>query len=182
MREVLLALLADGREHGYELKQAIESTFGDAWPPLNIGQIYTTLGRLERDGLVYSEHVPQEGRPDKRVYVLTDAGRAELRGWIEAPVAAPALKDEFFTKLVLARLPGVAHLNGASDPLTLIARQRRAYLQSLRDLNDLATRQLVEHEPSIATALLVERATLHVQADLKWLDMCEQRLLPNGGS
>jgi DNA-binding PadR family transcriptional regulator len=176
MREVLLALLADGREHGYELKQAVEQTFGGTWPPLNIGQIYTTLGRLERDGLVQSEHVSQEGRPDKRVYTLTDAGRAELREWIEAPVAGARLKDEFFTKLVLARLPGVARLNGASDPLALINRQRREYLGMLRQLNLALLREEEDHGRGTSAALLIEGAILHLEADLKWLDVCEQRL------
>ena len=176
MRNTLLALLAEGVAHGYELKQAIEQTFGDALPPLNIGQIYTTLGRLERDGLVASAHVAQAGRPDKRVYELTEAGREEVRRWLEEPVTGPRLKDEFFTKLVLARLPGVAALNGGADPRALIARQRRDYLQSLRDLNGLLLRQQVNGGNQTSAALLIEGAILHLEADLKWLDVCEQRL------
>lgn len=175
MRNTLLALLAEGTAHGYELKQAVEQTFGDAWPPLNIGQIYTTLGRLERDGLVASAHVAQAGRPDKRVYELTDAGREEVRRWLEESVAGPRFKDEFFTKLVLARLPGVAALNGGTDAQALIARQRRDYLQSLRDLNGLLLRQRNGGDQPSA-ALLIEGAILHLEADLKWLDVCEQRL------
>ncbi len=176
MRNTLLALLAEGTAHGYELKHAVEQTFGDAWPPLNIGQIYTTLGRLERDGLVVSSHVQQAGRPDKRVYELTDAGRDEVRRWLEEPVTGPRLKDEFFTKLVLARLPGVAALNCGTDPRTLIARQRRDYLQSLRDLNGLLLRQQLHDENQTSAALLIEGAIFHLEADLKWLDVCEQRL------
>ena len=175
MRNTLLALLAEGTAHGYELKQAIEQMFGDAWPPLNIGQIYTTLGRLERDGLVASAHIAQAGRPDKRVYDLTDAGREEVRRWLEEPVSGARLKDEFFTKLILARLPGVAALNGGTDPRALIARQRRDYLQSLRDLNGLLLRQNGRDDHASA-ALLIEGAILHLEADLKWLDLCEQRL------
>jgi DNA-binding PadR family transcriptional regulator len=180
MRNALLALLADGPAHGYELKHAIEQTFGDAWPPLNIGQIYTTLGRLERDGLVESAHVAQEGRPDKRVYALTGTGRAEVRAWIEAPTPGTRLKDEFFMKLVLARLPGVAALDGRTDPLALIARQRREYLQTLRDLNTQLLRgQRAAGDdggPNVAAELLIEGAILHLEADLKWLDLCERRL------
>lgn len=175
MRNTLLALLAEGTAHGYELKQAIEQIFGDAWPPLNIGQIYTTLGRLERDGLVASAHVAQAGRPDKRVYELTDAGREEVRRWLEEPVSGTRLKDEFFTKLILARLPGVAALNGGTDPRALIARQRRDYLQSLRDLNSLLLRNHGSSNHASA-ALLIEGAILHLEADLKWLDLCERRL------
>jgi len=175
MRNTLLALLAEGAAHGYELKQGIEQIFGDAWPPLNIGQVYTTLGRLERDGLVASSHVPQAGRPDKRVYELSDAGREEVRRWLVEPVSGPRLKDEFFTKLILARLPGVAALNGHTDPAALIARQRRDYLQTLRDLNGLLLKQYSGGSPTSA-ALLIEGAILHLEADLKWLDLCEQRL------
>jgi DNA-binding PadR family transcriptional regulator len=174
MRNTLLALLAEGAAHGYEIKQGIEQLFGDAMPPINIGQIYTTLGRLERDGLVASAHVAQAGRPDKRVYELTDAGSAEIRRWLEEPVKEPRLKDEFFTKLILARLPGVAALNGGTDPQALIARQRRDYLQSLRDLNTLLLRQHGNGDTS--AVLLIEGAILHLEADLKWLDLCERRL------
>jgi DNA-binding PadR family transcriptional regulator len=172
MRSVLLALLAEGPAHGYELKLDIERLFGDAWPPINIGQIYTTLQRLERDGLVESTHVSQDGRPNKRVYALTAAGGADLEDWFAAPVCEPRLKDEFLTKLILAGRPG---LNGALKPLELIARQRREYLQNLRDLNDLALRQQAGRDG--AALLLIEGAILHLQADLKWLDLCEQRLL-----
>src|SRR5687768_14595678 len=132
MRHTILAFLADAPAHGYELKQAIEQAFGDAWPPINIGQIYTTLARLERDGLVESAHVAQGGKPDKRVYALTGVGRSELESWLAAPVSEPRLKDEFLTKLILSTRPG---LNGAIRPLDLIAGQRRTYLQALRDLN-----------------------------------------------
>lgn len=176
MKNMLLALLAEGTAHGYELKQAVEQTFGDAWPPLNIGQIYTTLGRLERDGLVASAHVAQAGRPDKRVYELTEAGREEVLRWLHEPVTEPRLKDEFFTKLVLSRLPGVAALNGGTDSRALIARQRRDYLQALRDLNGLLLRQHGNGADTASAALLIEGAILHLEADLKWLDVCEQRL------
>ena len=163
MRFPLLALLAQGPAHGYELKQAIEQRFGAVLPPLNAGQIYTTLSRLERDGLVDDDAVAQNGRPNKRVYRLTDAGHAELRGWVADATPAARLKDDFFVKLVLARAAGIA------DPLELINRQRGAYLQALRELDDVATGDDV-------SALLVEGAALHLEADLKWLDLCEQRM------
>ena len=90
MRFALLALLSLGPAHGYELKAAFETHFGAVWPPLNIGQVYTTLARLERDGLVVATDVEQSDRPNKRVYSLTGAGR-EFRVWIlleqESPLA-----------------------------------------------------------------------------------------------
>ena len=166
MRFPLLALLADAPAHGYELKQALEQRFGSVLPPLNTGQIYTTLSRLERDGLVEDDAVAQNGRPNKRVYRLTEAGRMELRGWVAEATPAVRLKDDFFMKLVLARAARIA------DPLVLIARQRDAYLQALRELDDVA---LATNGDDTA-ALLIEGAALHLEADLKWLELCEQRL------
>jgi DNA-binding PadR family transcriptional regulator len=166
MRYPFLALLAAGPAHGYELKQELEQRFGHVLPPLNAGQIYTTLGRLERDGLVRGEGVEQNGRPNKRVYELTGEGRGALAAWLSAPAPAARLKDEFFMKLVLAGLTGVV------DPKTLIERQRREYLQSLRDLTALADR----NDAGPAAELLLEGAVLHLKADLEWLDLCDRRL------
>ena len=166
MRFPLLALLANGPAHGYELKQALEQQFGSVLPPLNAGQIYTTLSRLQRDGLVDDDAVAQNGRPNKRVYELTEQGRQELDTWVKDATPATRLKDDFFIKLVLARAAGIA------DPLELIGRQRTAYLQALRDLDDVAA-QAGDDETA---ALLVEGAALHLEADLKWLDLCEQRM------
>ena len=108
-------------------------------PPLNAGQIYTTLSRLERDDLVEDDAVEQNGRPNKRVYELTEAGRHELRGWVDDATPATRLKDDFFIKLVLARAAGIA------DPLELIDRQRAAYLQALRELDDVAASRRRRH-------------------------------------
>jgi DNA-binding PadR family transcriptional regulator len=167
MKYPLLALLATGPAHGYELKQSFEGRFGAVWPPVNIGQVYTTLQRLERDGLVHGYAVEQAGRPDKHVFEITEAGLRLLHEWLRSAAAAPRVRDEFFMKLVLARLAGLA------DPLDLIEQQRRAFLQELRDLNDLA----LNKEPADSTTqLLIEGAMLHVQADLKWLDLCEDAM------
>jgi DNA-binding PadR family transcriptional regulator len=170
MRNSVLALLARTPAHGYELKLAIDEAFGGVWPPVNVGQIYTTLSRLERDGLVRSAHVAQANKPDKRVYELTERGREELREWLYEPVVEPWLKDEFFTKLVMAHITGV---NGEHAPIRLIDRQRRSYLQLLRDLHDLGARLEAEH--NVIGSLLLEGSILHVQADLEWLQLCEQR-------
>ena len=97
---------------------------------MNAGQIYSTLARLERDGLIVGQDDLSDSR-GKRVYTLTDAGRAALSEWIETPVPGTRLKDEFFMKLVL--VAGV----GLAEPRKLLEGQRREYLQSLRDLDDL---------------------------------------------
>jgi DNA-binding PadR family transcriptional regulator len=164
MRHPLLALLANGPAHGYELKQALEQRFGAVLPPLNAGQIYTTLSRLERDDLVKDDAVEQNGRPNKRVYELTAKGREELDAWLTDATPATRLKDDFVMKLVLARAAGIA------DPIELINRQRGAYLQALRELDD------VNPNGDETAALLIEGAALHLEADLKWLDLCEQRM------
>ncbi len=163
MRHALLALLSKEPAHGYELKQAVEAEFGKLWPPVNVGQIYKTLGRLEADGLVRSVNVAQASRPDKRVFELTAHGRDELRVWVDAAAPAVRVKDEFFTKLVLAARAKLA------DPLDLIDRQRRDYLRQLRSVGELAS-----GASGLAASLAVDGAVLHLQADLKWLDRCEQ--------
>ena len=170
MKELVLALLSGERAHGYELKQSFEQEFGDLLPALNAGQIYVTLGRLERDGLVAGHPVPGDSR-GKRVYELTEAGRATLATWIELPVSGRRLKDEFFMKFVVVASTRLA------EPKQLLEGQRREYLQSLRDLNAL----LETNGKGSAAELLIEGAILHLRADLEWLELIEQRLALNEG-
>lgn len=164
MRYPFLALLAEGPRHGYQLKQALEERFGAALAPLNGGQIYTTLQRLERDGLVKGEDVPGDSR-QKRRYTLTVSGAEALQDWVSTPTAATRQRDEFFLKLVLAGLSGIA------DPRMLVERQRREYLIALR----LLAEQAGSDDP--VASLLAEGAALHLEADLRWLDLCETRLI-----
>jgi DNA-binding PadR family transcriptional regulator len=170
MRELFLTLLAVENAYGYELRQTLERHFGDLLPAMNAGQIYSTLARLERDRLVSSRDVPEDTR-GKRIYELTEQGRAELAHWINSPVPGTKLKDEFFMKLVLTAAVGIA------DPQLMVDVQRREYLQSLRDLDNL----LISRASNNATTeLLVEGAILHLKADLEWLDMIEQRMPREG--
>ena len=131
MRQPLLALLAKEPAHGYELKLALEQTFGEAYPSPNIGQIYVTLKRLEQDGLVCSEDVEQATRPNKRVYELTAAGREAVAAWVDEPSEGPRVRDDFFSKLILAPMAGLA------DRMELINRQRRHYFGIMRSLTEL---------------------------------------------
>ena len=163
MRYPVLALLADAPAHGYEIKRGLEERFGAVIAPLNAGQVYTTLQRLQRAELVRDDAVEQAGRPDKRVYRLTEAGRDALREWIGAPSAPTRLRDDFFMKLHFAADLGLA------DPSALIASQRAAYLAALADLE----RVLAGGAEDRVTGLLVEGAALHLEADLRWLDRCE---------
>jgi len=166
MRMPLLALLAKEPAHGYELKSQLEQIFGEAYPTPNIGQLYVTLQRLERDGLVQSQDVVQATRPNKRVYELTDAGREALLSWIDRTSEGPRVRDDFFMKLVLSQM------SGTSDRLGLINRQRRHYLGQMRSLTDLAA-----VTSSQIPRLLIEGAILHLQADLDWLQRCQEELV-----
>ncbi|WP_432139303.1 MULTISPECIES: PadR family transcriptional regulator [unclassified Streptomyces] len=167
MRQSLLALLARGPAHGYELKQDLEQLLGSAYPQPNIGQIYVTLGRLEKSGLIEGEEIEQSGRPNKKIYHLTDAGRDELRAWFDETADEPRVRDEFFMKLALAPRTGLA------DQIALINHQRRQYLNTMRDLSKLAA---AENRDNRIAHLLIEGAMLHLQADLDWLERCQEEL------
>ena len=168
MRQPLLALLAKEPAHGYELKLALEQIFGQAYPSPNIGQVYVTLKRLEADGLVSSQDVEQDSRPNKRVYELTPAGRKQLTTWVREPIEGPRVRDEFFMKLVLAPMAGLA------DRMELINAQRRHYLGIMRNLMDM---QAGMDAATPAARLLIDGAVLHLQADLDWLERCQEELV-----
>ena len=165
MRELFLALLADDRGHGYEIKQTLEQEFGSVLPALNSGQVYSTLARLDREGLVVGHDIEGDGR-GKRVYELTERGRAALTEWLDTPVPGARLRDEFFMKFAVATSAGLA------TPSALIDRQRREYLQSIRDLDG----RLASGVDTLAGELLIEGAVLHLKADLEWLELIEQRM------
>lgn len=167
MRLPLLALLAKEPAHGYQLKNLLEQTFGGAYPSPNIGQIYVTLQRLARDGLVSCQDVVQPSRPTKRVYELTPAGRETLAAWLDEPSDAARIRDDFFMKLTLGPLAD------GPDRMSLINRQRRHYLSLMRGLTALADQPGTGPVPR----LLIEGAMLHLQADLDWLERCQQELL-----
>jgi DNA-binding PadR family transcriptional regulator len=165
MKYLFLSLISRAPTHGYDLMQTYESLFSSVLPSLNAGQIYTTLSRLERDGLVRRHTVAQEGKPNKRVYELTEQGHQLLEGWFAEPLKGPRIKDNFFLKLTSARLSGIV------SPVQLIESQRNHYFQTLHDLNILATTPEVINNPS--RLLLIQGAILHLKADLEWLDLCE---------
>lgn len=162
MRHALLALLAKEPAHASELRQVLEAEFGALWPT-NDGHVYVLLGRLESAGLVRGETAPEQSRR-RKVYALTPAGQDELRRWLDEPVEATPVRTELLSKIVLAERGRLA------DPLVLIDRQRRAHLRRLREVQRLGH----ELPGRGAQALLVEGAALHLQADLRWLELCEQ--------
>ncbi len=166
LRYVLLGLLDAEPRYGYELKAVFEQFLGGTWP-LNIGQIYTSLTRLEDDGLVRAQLVPQDSTPDRKVYELTARGRKELRAWANTITDEPVkLRDELFLKVA------VLSLKDGPAARDVIHRQRIAHLARLADLG--ALQDDPEHHP--ATGLLLEAAMLRTEAELKWLDAVEDRL------
>jgi DNA-binding PadR family transcriptional regulator len=164
-QEVVLAMLAKEPSYGYELRARLRQALGPLGEALNPGQVYVTLTRLENAGLVTVESA--EGladRPDRKVYGLTPDGQQRVAEWLaEVSWPRPDLA-EFHLKLIAAAAAGLA------DPISLVDAQRRELLRRLRDAQRAA---LAEPEGSEA-ALLLEGIVLRLQADLRWLEACEQ--------
>lgn len=162
VQEVLLALLAKEASHGYQLRARLALALGPLAEVLNAGQVYVTLNRLEKAGLVTCETVGQADRPDRKVYALTEAGRERVMEWLADtswPKPAPA---EFHLKLVAAAAAGLG------DPVRLVDVQRHALLAGLAAAQRAA---LADPDGSVA-GLLLEGVVLRLQADLRWLEAC----------
>ena len=169
VRNAILGLLAQKPRHGYELHAAFSAVVGEATWDVKPAQIYTTLERLEESGMVATESDLGEGRePDRRIYAITEDGRGALKDWFEEGVATEHQRDEFFVKLMIGLVSGEA------DPSRVIQTQRSRLYQELHD----ATTQRDTFDPQIEMAqiLLVDKAIMHLEADLRWLDMIEMRL------
>ena len=164
-QEVVLAMLAKEPSHGYQLRARLQQALGPAGDAMNAGQIYVTLSRLEKAGLVTCEQAAGlPDRPDRKVYALTAAGQQRVAGWIaDVSWPGPGLA-EFHLKLVAAAAAGLA------DPLAIIDAQRRELLRRLRDAQRAAMAE-PEHSPA---GLLLEGIVLRLQADLRWLEACER--------
>lgn len=169
VRNTLLGLLAQRSRHGYDLHAAFETIAGgrELWE-LKPAQVYATLNRLEESGLISPERVAQEGGPERRIYAITPEGRAELERWLRAPVESQHLRDEFFLKLMLSLATDVV------DPYSVIRAQRAGLYRELHGLT--RRRSAADPASALAVILLIERAAMHVEADLRWLDMLEGRL------
>jgi DNA-binding PadR family transcriptional regulator len=164
-QEVVLAMLAKEPSYGYELRARIRDALGPLGEAMNPGQVYVTLARLEKAGLAVSERSSgSEERPDRKVYALTPDGQQRVVEWLaEVSWPKPDLA-EFHLKLVAAAAAGLA------DPLTIVDAQRRELLRRLRD----AQRAAMAEPDGSDTALLLEGVVLRLQADLRWLEVCEQ--------
>jgi DNA-binding PadR family transcriptional regulator len=161
----LLALLDEQPMYGYQLHATFKERTGDTWP-LNIGQVYTTLARLERDGLVEAAGDDGDGH---HIYALTDDGRAEIERWFATPVArADRPRDELAIKLA------VAFSVSDVDVRQVLQTQRTA---TLRDLQDLTRQKRDVDEDDLAYLLALDSLIFQAEAEARWLDSCEERLL-----
>jgi DNA-binding PadR family transcriptional regulator len=141
---------------------------GASWD-VKPAQIYTTLERLQESGLVQTESDLGEGRePDRRIYAITSDGRDALKDWFDDGVPAEHQRDEFYVKLMIGLVSGEA------DPARIVQTQRSRLYQDLHE----ATAQRDSYDPhmEIAQILLIDKAIMHLEADLRWLDMIEMRL------
>jgi DNA-binding PadR family transcriptional regulator len=165
IRQGLLALLVEGPRHGYQLRQEFDSRTGSTWP-LNIGQVYTTLSRLNRDGLV---ETTGDGDDSHKLYALTRAGHAAVDEWFATPVQLPDRpRDELAIKLAMAaETPGV-------DVGSVIQAQRTATVEAIQDFTKLKAG--ADADADLGWLLVLDSLLYQAEAEVRWLDACEQRL------
>ncbi|MEV0913029.1 PadR family transcriptional regulator [Streptomyces sp. NPDC049967] len=171
IRHGLLALMERGPRYGSQLRTEFESRTGSTWP-LNVGQVYTTLSRLERDGLVVQDGEDDQGHS---LYSISDEGRSELRSWFETPVdrSSPP-RDELAIKLAMAvGAPGV-------DIRAVIQSQRHHTVKAMQDYTRLKAQALTDvpaNRDEVAWLLVLEQLIFQAEAEARWLDHCEARLV-----
>jgi DNA-binding PadR family transcriptional regulator len=165
VRHALLGLLAEGPKYGLQLREEFEARTGEVWP-LNVGQVYTTLQRLERDGLVQSDDAAQDG-PQKAFRITAD-GEAELAGWLRTPpdMTAPP-RDELVMKVLVAmRVPGT----NVHDVIQV----HRRYLVEL--MQQWTRIKEAEAEFDLSLALVVDAELFRLDAVIRWLDAADGRI------
>jgi DNA-binding PadR family transcriptional regulator len=171
IRHGLLALLERGPRYGSQLRAEFENRTGATWP-LNVGQVYTTLNRLERDGMVTQGGADAAGHV---LYAITDRGREELGTWFRTPVdRSNPPRDELAIKLAMAvGMPGV-------DVQDVIQSQRRHTIQAMQDYTRLKA-QTLDTAPAdrddVAWLLVLEQLIFQTEAEARWLDHCESMLV-----
>ena len=166
VRHALLALLSEGPKYGLQLRAEFEARTGEVWP-LNVGQVYTTLQRLERDGLVESDDDDGQDGPQKG-FRITPAGATELAGWLRTPpdMSSPP-RDELVMKVLVAlRVPG-------TDVPDVIQVHRRYLVQLMQQWTRIKE---TEAESDISLALVVDAELFRLDAVVRWLDAADGRI------
>ena len=163
IRHALLSLLAEGPKYGLRLREEFESRTGEVWP-LNVGQVYSTLKRLERDGLIEPEG-PEDVR--EKTYRLLQPGLDELHAWLEGTeeVGRPERRELVMRVLIAATTPGV-------DVLNVMQRHRRHLVTVMQEY----TRLKADAPDDTAFLLVADSEIFRAEADIRWLDACEVRL------
>ena len=160
----LLAIIEGQPTYGLKLKNEFEARTGWVWP-LNVGQVYTTLARLERDGLVDA----READNGQRFYEITDAGRERLEAWFDRPVGTdPPSRDELVLKLVMAL--GWER----REPREVIQGERRAAVELLQEYTRL--KRDAPTDADLGWLFLLDSLIFQTEARVRWLDACEARL------
>jgi len=162
---MFLALLNMAPMHGYEIKESFEKLVFYQWP-LNYGQVYTTLSRLERDNLVCHEEIEQEEKPDKKVYYITEAGKEELKGWLFSDSKLNVYFDNMTFKVALF------DIIDSEYALEILLRYKRDLFIIMKNLIRLRKEM---KDASIGKQLIIERNILQTESDLKWVNMCQQK-------
>jgi DNA-binding PadR family transcriptional regulator len=170
VRHAILGLLAQRPRHGYELRAAFSAVVGgeENWN-VKPAQIYTTLDRLEEAGLVERQSDMGQGdEPSRRIYAITSQGHQILEEWFSSGVIPEHQRDEFFVKLMTALVSGKANIT------QMIQIQRVTLFQELHAAT--AMRDSYNPRTEMAQILLLDKAIMHLEADLRWLDIAEMRL------
>ncbi|MBL1099118.1 PadR family transcriptional regulator [Streptomyces coffeae] len=159
----LLGLLESGPRHGYDLKRAFDERFGHD-RPLHYGQVYSTMSRLLKNGLVEVDGIEHGGGPERKRYAITDAGITDVEQWLAQPEKPePYLQSVLYTKVVLALLTG-------RDAADLLDVQRAEHLRLMRELTQR------KRSGDLSDQLICDHALFHLEADLRWLELTAARL------
>lgn len=161
---VLLGILAEGPAHGYDIKHAHDRRFPGA-RPLAFGQVYAALAKLEKEALVEVVERAREAGPERMTYAVTDAGRAALADWLDAPEpAGPYAADDLVRKTVTA-------LRLGRDAAGFLTAQRRVHLATMKELLDLQAAT-----DDVAARIVIDHTVEHLDADLRWLETAAARV------
>ena len=166
-KHAILGLLSQRPMHGYELKKEFEQSVSFIWS-INIGQLYTLLKKMEEENAIVKETVPQENRPDRLVYEITDKGRKEFQEWLSSPVIRKNTKDEFYLKMMfLEKVMKEDAKKFIDEQLETTEKQLNEFIKIKSSSGDRMDKFM---------GLLLEASIMHFQVDIEWLKLCKERM------